>query len=95
MHPFSVIVRPVVSEKSNKCRETYGKYTFMVRPEATKADVERAVERLWNVRVANVRTTVTRGKVKRRGQTVYKASNTKKAIVTLVEGAKLPLFDEQ
>ena len=84
-----------MSEKSNETREAHGKYTFMVRREATKHDVERAIERLWNVKVANVRTMITRGKIKRRGAAVYKAANTKKAIVTLVEGAKLPLFDEQ
>ena len=88
-------MRPVVSEKSNETREAHGKYTFMVRHEATKHDVERAIEKLWNVKVLNVRTMITRGKVKRRGSTEYKASNLKKAIVTLVEGAKLPLFDEQ
>ena len=95
MHPYSVILRPIVSEKSNETREAHGKYTFLVRRDATKHDVRRAVERLWNVKVAGVCTILTRGKVKRRGQQVYKASNQKKAIVTLAEGAKLPLFDEQ
>jgi len=94
MHPFSVIIRPVVSEKSNETREAHGKYTFVVQTKATKHDVERAVQQIWNVKVANVRTILTRGKVKRRGSVAYKASNVKKAVVTLADGAKLPLFDE-
>ena len=95
MHPYSVIVKPLLSEKSNEVRETAGKYTFVILRDATKEDVKNAVSKLWDVKVAKVQTMITRGKVKRRGANFSKPTKTKKAIVTLVEGAKLPLFEDQ
>lgn len=94
MNPFNVLVRPLLSEKSNRARENDNKYHFMVSIDATKADVKRAIEKMFNVKVAGVATLVTRGKVKTRGNTRYKKSNTKKAVVTLPEGAKIPLFED-
>lgn len=95
MHPYHVIIRPVLSEKSNAVREAQGKYTFIVSRDATKDDVKKAVKALWNVQVEKVHTLLQRGKVKRRGAHVGKPSLTKKAVVTLVEGAKLPIFEDQ
>lgn len=95
MHPFSVIMKPLVSEKSNDLREEKGQYTFLVRREASKQDVSRAVAKLWDVKVATVRTMISRGKVKRRGSNFSKPTKTKKAIVTLEGDAKLPLFEDQ
>ncbi len=95
MHPLSVIIRPVLSEKSNKVREAEGKYTFIVQKDATKDDVKKAVAALWNVKVEKVRTLIQRGKFKRRGTRYSKPSLIKKAVVTLVEGAKLPIFEDQ
>mgnify|MGYP003683221779 CR=1 FL=1 len=95
MQPYSVIIKPVLSEKSNEIRENEGKYTFVIRRDATKDDVKSAVSKLWDVEVAKVQTLITRGKVKRRGANFSKPTKTKKAIVTLVEGAKLSLFEDQ
>ena len=95
MQPYSVIIKPLLSEKSNDLREVSGQYTFVVRREATKADVKKAVAKMWDAKVKTVRTLVVRGKVKRRGSNFSKPVNTKKAIVTLADGAKLPLFDDQ
>ena len=95
MHPFHVIIRPVLSEKSNGVRENESKYTFIVQKEATKEDVKKAVAALWNVKVEKVRTLIQRGKFKRRGAHYSKPSLTKKAVITLVEGAKLPIFEDQ
>ncbi|SME88975.1 50S ribosomal protein L23 [Pseudobacteriovorax antillogorgiicola] len=95
MHPYSVIIKPVLSEKSNDVRENEGKYTFVIRRDATKEDVKKAVSKLWDVKVAKVQTLITRGKIKRRGMNFSKPTKTKKAVVTLAEGAKLPLFEEQ
>ena len=93
MNPYSVLVKPLLSEKSNDARELDNKYSFKVDLKATKADVRKAVEKLFDVKVTSVQTLVTRGKIKRRGNQVGHLSNTKKAIVTLVEGAKIGLFD--
>ena len=93
MNPYSVLVKPLLSEKSNDARERDNKYSFKVDLKATKGDVRKAVEKLLDVKVSSVQTLVTRGKIKRRGNQVGHLSNTKKAIVTLVEGAKIGLFD--
>ena len=95
MHPYSVIQKPILSEKSNDLREREGKYSFIVKRDATKDDVKKAVSMIWGVEVVDVHTMIQRGKVKRRGMNMSKTSNFKKAIVKLAEGAKLPLFDEQ
>ena len=95
MHPYSVIEKPILSEKSNDLREREGKYSFVVKRDATKDDVKKAVSMIWGVEVVDVHTMIQRGKVKRRGMNMSKTSNFKKAIVKLAEGAKLPLFDEQ
>lgn len=95
MDPFSVILRPIVSEKSSIMRENQGKYVFEVRREATKIDVKKAIEAMYSVKVVSVNTAVLRGKMRRRGMHAYKRANFKKAAVTLLAGAKLPLFDDQ
>ena len=95
MNPFNVIMKPIISEKSNDLRETEGKYTFEIRREASKDDVKKAIKLMWNVDVETVHTSIRRGKVKRRGAQMSKGPNTKKALVKLAGGAKLPLFDEQ
>ena len=94
MNRYSVLVRPLLSEKSNDVREQQNKYSFQVALKATKADVKKAVESAFDVRVTAVHTAVTRGKVKRRGNHETKGPNVKKAVVTLAEGAKIPLFND-
>ena len=94
MNPYDVLVKPLLSEKSNHVRESGNKYSFAVQPKATKTDVKKAVEKLFNVKVKGVTTLVVRGKVKRRGNAVVKMPNTKKAVVTLAEGAKIALFQD-
>ncbi len=62
-----------------------------VAKEATKAEVKAAVEKLFEVEVADVRTLIVKGKVKRHGQRVGRRSDWKKAYVTLKEGQNLDL----
>ena len=93
MNPFDVLVKPLQSEKSHHQREVANKYSFQVAGKATKVDVRRAVETLFDVKVSSVQTLVLRGKVKRRGNQASKRSNTKKAVVTLAEGSKIGLFE--
>jgi large subunit ribosomal protein L23 len=94
VNPDEVLMKPVLSEKSNRNRENENKYTFTVAREASKDDVKKAVEKMFNVKVAAVTTLVTRGKVKRRGNAEVKMPNIKKAVVTLAQGTKIPLFDD-
>ena len=77
-----IIIRPVVTEKSNDGLQE-GKYTFEVNKKATKIDIAHAVEKLFNVKVLKVNTMTVKGKEKRVGYHVGKTSDWKKAIVTI------------
>ena len=86
----TVIKRPIVTEKSMRGSET-GKYTFQVADEANKLTIKDAVEELFDVTVTKVNTITIPGRLKRRGQRVYRVRGYKKAIVTLVPGQKIDL----
>lgn len=77
-----VIIKPIVTEKSNDGIQS-GKYTFKVNKKATKIDIKRACEKLFNVKVLNVNTVMVKGKEKRVGRYTGKTSDWKKAIVTI------------
>ena len=77
-----VIVRPVVTEKSNDELQQ-GKYTFEVNKKATKVDIAKAVEKLFEVKVLKVNTMTVKGKTKRVGVHQGKTSDWKKAVVTI------------
>ena len=77
-----VIIAPVVTEKSND-EIQMGKYTFKVNKKATKVDIKRAVEKLFEVKVLSVNTMTVKGKEKRVGRSVGKTSDWKKANVTI------------
>ena len=82
MLPEEIILRPVITEKSNDEMQL-GKYTFEVNKKATKVQIANAVEKLFEVKVLNVNTITVRGKKKRVGYHVGKTSDWKKAIVTI------------
>jgi large subunit ribosomal protein L23 len=92
--PRDVILRPVVSEKSYGLLD-HGVYTFIVRPDANKIEIRQAVEAIFDVRVVNVNTLNRKGKRKRQRKkpTFGKRADTKRAIVTLAEGDRIPLFE--
>ena len=82
MLPEEIIVRPVVTEKSNDEMQS-GKYTFEVNKNATKVEIAKAVEKLFEVKVLKVNTISVKGKQKRVGAHVGMTSDWKKAIVTI------------
>ena len=82
MLPEEVIVRPIVTEKSNDGLQE-GKYTFEVNKKATKVEIAKAVEKLFEVKVLKVNTMTVKGKTKRVGYHTGKTSDWKKAIVTI------------
>lgn len=92
--PRSVIIRPVVSEKSYGLLDD-GVYTFVVDPRATKIQIHEAVEAIFSVRVVKVNTLNRKGKRKRnrKAMTFGSRPNTKRAIVTLAPGARIDLFE--
>ena len=77
-----IIVKPVVTEKSSMANAE-GKYTFEVNKKATKIDIKNAVEKLFGVKVKEVRTITVKGKPKRQGAHQGMTSDWKKAIVTI------------
>ena len=90
--PHQVVVRPLVTEKGTHQSERFNSYTFEVHPQATKLDVKRAVEQLWDVRVVDVRTQNRRGKPRRHKMTVGHTSDWKKAIVQLHDEDRIAFF---
>jgi large subunit ribosomal protein L23 len=90
---YDIIVRPVVTEKTNIQKEAANQVTFEVDRKANRIEVRRAIERIFNVRVANVRTMQVRGKFKRRGRVLGKRRDWKKAIVTLRPGERIEFFE--
>lgn len=88
---MKVILAPIVSEKSNMLAEKRNQMVFKVLKDATKTEIKAAVELLFNVQVASVTTTTTKGKTKRFGRTLGRRSDVKKAYVSLAAGQELDL----
>ena len=94
MDARDVIRRPVVSEKSYALLDANA-YTFEIHPDANKIQVRPAVEELFSVSVVKVNTLNRKGKRKRnrRSATFGRRPDTKRAVVTLVEGDRIDLFE--
>lgn len=84
-NPREVLLAPIVSEKSYGLIDQ-GKYTFVVAPDANKTEIKIAVEKIFDVKVASVNTLNRKGKTRRTKFGIGKRKDTKRAIVTLVEG---------
>jgi large subunit ribosomal protein L23 len=104
--PEQIIKRPLLTEKGTRLKETGGnpaedlepedvkaQLLFEVARDANKVEIRRAVEKLWNVSVIDVRTAIVRGKEKRMGRFVGKRSNWKKAMVTVAAGQNIEFFE--
>ena len=89
---YTVIRRPLITEKGLGVKETEGTLVFDVAPEATKTEVKQAVEALFKVKVAAVRTANVLGKERRRGKFAGFRPDWKKAYVRLKAGEKLPEY---
>ncbi|MCO6414169.1 MAG: 50S ribosomal protein L23 [Thiogranum sp.] len=84
-----VLIAPVVSEKSTRVGEQSRQMVFKVLPDASKPEVRKAVEKMFDVTVMAVQLANVKGKVKRFGQTTGRRSDWKKAYVTLAEGSDI------
>ena len=93
MIQHDVIRRPVITEKTSIQKETSNQLTFEVDPRANRIEIKSAVENIFNVNVAGVRTMQVKGKMKRRGRILGKRRDWKKAIVTLMPGERIDFFD--
>ncbi len=92
MDPRTILIRPVISEKSYALIAE-GKYTFRVNDRAHKTQIAQAVEEVFGVTVAEVRTAKVRAKPKRRGLTKGRTRAWKKAIVQVMPGERIELFE--
>ena len=93
MNAHDVIRRPLVTEKSNIGREESNLATFAVDPRASKHDIRRAVEELFEVNVLTVRTMRQPRKTRRVGRNIGRRAEWKKAIVQLAEGQSIEFFE--
>lgn len=89
MNPYEIIIRSVDTEKSRFQASELGKYIFEVHPDANKVEVKQAVETIFDVKVADVNTMIMPAK---RGWRSYRGP-WKKAVVTLVEGERMDVFE--
>lgn len=92
MHPYEVLRRPVITEKSTLQQEL-SKYVFEVNRDANKAQVKEAVEMAFDVKVLAVHVSTVRGKMRRMGRTMGRTPDWKKAIVTLRSGDRIAFFE--
>jgi large subunit ribosomal protein L23 len=105
--PETIIKRPLLTEKGTVLKDTGGvpedqigdpeqispQVLLEVARDANKIEIKHAVEKLWNVSVLKVRTSIVRGKQKRVGRYVGRTSNWKRAVVTLAPGQKIEFFE--
>jgi large subunit ribosomal protein L23 len=91
--PSDVIIRPVVTEASAMLQEERQTYTFIVARDSNKLEIRHAVQTLFNVTVQDVRTANYPGKVRRVGRSVGRKSGYKKALVKLVEGDSIDVYE--
>ena len=91
--PRDIIIRPLMTEKSMRQKEELNTVTFQVRRDANKIEVRSAIETIFNVKVADVRTASFQGKLKRMGRHQGRRPDWKKAIVKLAPGHKIELVE--
>jgi large subunit ribosomal protein L23 len=89
----SVIIKPLITEKSTIQKDVQNQIVLKVDPGANKIEIGRAVEEAFKVKVLKVRTMNMRGKKKRLGRHQGKRSDWKKAIVTLALGERIEFFE--
>jgi len=93
VNAHEIIRKPLVTEKSNIGREAQNLVSFAVDPRATKPEIRSAVERLFQVKVLDVRTMRMPRKSRRVGRTMGYKPQWKKALVRLAEGQRIEFFE--
>jgi large subunit ribosomal protein L23 len=93
MNYYDVILRPLVTEKTNVQKELYNQVSFEVDRRANRIEIKRAVEKGFKVRVVSVRTMQMSGKTTQRGRIKGQRRDWKKAIVRLMPGERIEFFE--
>ncbi|HEX8556415.1 MAG TPA: 50S ribosomal protein L23 [Sphingomonas sp.] len=92
LNATDVIIKPLITEKSTHQANTRNTYAFHVHPRADKTEIKGAVEKLYNVKVTDVRTLTRKGKARRTKTGYINGTDVKRAIVVLAEDNKIELF---
>jgi large subunit ribosomal protein L23 len=92
IHPYHVIVRPLITEKATLLAGDR-KYAFEVDRRANKNQIREAVQKAFNVTVSSVNTMNVKGKRRRFGRRMTETKDWKKAVVTLAEGDTIQIFE--
>ena len=93
MIQHDIIKRPIITEKTNIQKEAHNQLTFEVDRKANSVEIKKAIEDIFNVNVARIRTMQVKGKTKQRGRIKGKRRDWKKAIVTLMPGERIDFFE--
>lgn len=93
MIQHDIIKRPLITEKTSIQKAVSNQFTFEVDRKANRVEIKKAIEGIFKVNVAGVRTMQIKGKVKRRGRIVGRRRNWKKAIVKLMPGERIEFFE--
>jgi large subunit ribosomal protein L23 len=93
MNAGQVLIRPLITERSMTLRDDQNKYAFKVHVQATKPEIRKAVEELFEVKVVSVSTMNMMGKNKRLGRYFGRRSSWKKAIVTVAPGQSIDIYE--
>lgn len=91
--PRKILLKPMLTEKCMKMKEGTNTFAFKIHPKANKIEVKRAVQKLFNVQVEDVRTMLVQGKTKRMGRFEGRRPGWKKALVTLKQGETIEFFE--
>jgi len=93
MNAGRILVKPLITERSMALRDDYNKYAFQVHVKATKPEIRKAVEELFDVKVVSVSTMNFLGKNKRLGRFTGRRPSWKKAIVGISEGETIDIYE--
>jgi len=91
----TVIIAPHVSEKTTDLSQKHGQIAFKVRPDSNKKQIKKAVEQMFSVKVASLKTISVKGKKKKRGLKVGTTKDWKKAYITLAEGQNIDFMNSE
>ncbi|HEU5409723.1 MAG TPA: 50S ribosomal protein L23 [Candidatus Acidoferrales bacterium] len=94
LQPYEIIRRPIITEKGLGVKETQLTAVFEVARNASKTQIKEAVQKAFNVKVAEVRTAIYHGKTRRRGRSEGQRPDWKKAYVKLAPGEKMMEYAE-
>ena len=89
---YGIVIRPLVTEKGTHQSQTRNAYAFEVAPEANKAQIKQAIEKIYNVKVLKVRTATRKGKPRRTGRRMGQTRDWKKAVALLDPNHHIDLF---